>query len=188
MMVVAIRMSASCRMKASITRSSSVSRHLPVADEDARLGHHLANLLGDLVDALDAVMHEVHLPAALQLFLDGRAECSVSSHAATTVWIAMRSLGGVSITLMSRSPSSDICRVRGIGVADMVSTSTSLRSCFSRSLWRTPKRCSSSTMTSPRLLNFTSFDSRRCVPIAMSSSPASSLASDSLSASACGSG
>ena len=83
----------------------------------------------------------------------------------------MRSLGGVSITLMSRSPSSDMCSVRGIGVADMVSTSTSLRSCFSRSLWRTPKRCSSSTITRPRSVNFTSFDSTRCVPMTMSTSP-----------------
>src|SRR5579872_6547579 len=65
--------------------------------------------------------------------------------------MAMRSRGGVSITLMSRSPTSDMCSVRGMGVADMVSTSTSLRICFSRSLWRTPKRCSSSTMSRPRL-------------------------------------
>ena len=96
---------------------------------------------------------------------------SFSSHAATTVWIAMRSLGGVSMTLMSRNPSSDMCSVRGIGVADMVSTSTSLRSCFRRSLWRTPKRCSSSTITSPRSLNFTSLESTRCVPMTMSTSP-----------------
>ena len=47
--------------------------HLAVADENARLGHHLANLVGDVVDALHAVVHEVHLPAALQLLLDGRA-------------------------------------------------------------------------------------------------------------------
>ena len=39
------------------------------------------------------------------------------------VWIASRSLGGVSITLISRKPTSDMCSVRGMGVADMVSTS-----------------------------------------------------------------
>ncbi len=38
------------------------------------------------------------------------------------------------MTLMSRKPSMDMCKVRGIGVADMVSTSTSLRNCLSRSL------------------------------------------------------
>src|ERR1019366_5600953 len=94
--------------------------------------------------------------------------------------MAMRSLGGVSITLMSRSPTSDICSVRGIGVADMVSTSTSVRICLMRSLWRTPKRCSSSTTSRPRSANFTSFDSRRCVPIRMSTLPASTLCKISL--------
>ena len=49
---------------------------------------------------------------------------SFSSNLATTVWMAMRSLGGVSMTLMSRRPISDMCSVRGMGVADMVSTST----------------------------------------------------------------
>ena len=42
----------------------------------------------------------------------------------------MRSFGGVSITLISRKPTIDMCRVRGIGVADMVSTST----CFAHLL------------------------------------------------------
>ena len=150
MMVVATRMSDSWRMKASITRSSSLFAHLAVADDDARLGHHLADLGGDLVDGLHAVVDEVDLAAALQFLLDGRAD-QLLVECATTVWIARRSLGGVSITLMSRRPSSDMCSVRGIGVADMVSTSTSLRSCFSRSLWRTPKRCSSSTITRPEV-------------------------------------
>ena len=40
--------------------------------------------------------------------------------------------------------------VRGIGVAVSVSMSTSVLSDFRRSLWRTPKRCSSSMMTRPR--------------------------------------
>ena len=35
----------------------------------------------------------------------------------------MRSLGGVSMTLISRRPTSDMCSVRGMGVADMASTS-----------------------------------------------------------------
>jgi hypothetical protein len=46
-----------------------------------------------------------------------------------------------------------------------------VRICLSRSLWRTPKRCSSSTTSSPRSLNFTSFESRRCVPIRTSTLP-----------------
>ena len=61
--------------------------------------------------------------------------------------------------------------VRGIGVADRVRTSTSRRSCLSRSLAATPKRCSSSTTTRPRSLNRTSFESSRCVPMTRSTVP-----------------
>ena len=49
-------------------------------------------------------------------------------------------------------PVSDISSVRGIGVADIVSTSTAVRSDFRYSLCSTPKRCSSSTMTRPEVL------------------------------------
>ncbi len=61
--------------------------------------------------------------------------------------------------------------VRGIGVAVSVSTSTSARSAFSASFWRTPKRCSSSMITRPRRVNFTSGESSLWVPITMSSVP-----------------
>ena len=64
--------------------------------------------------------------------------------------------GAVAITEKSRNPSSDIASVRGIGVAVSVSTSTSARRRFSCSFCRTPKRCSSSMMTSPRRWNLTS--------------------------------
>jgi len=58
-----------------------------------------------------------------------------------------------------------------MGVAVSVSTSTLSFSVFRRSLWRTPKRCSSSTMSSPRSLNFTSSERSRWVPMTMSTSP-----------------
>ncbi len=61
--------------------------------------------------------------------------------------------------------------MRGIGVADMVSTSTVLRICFSRSLWVTPNRCSSSITTRPRSGNFTSLEISRWVPMSRSTSP-----------------
>ena len=64
-----------------------------------------------------------------------------------------------------------MCSVRGMGVAVSVSTSTVVRSVFSRSLTSTPNRCSSSMITSPRLQNFTSCDASRCVPITMSICP-----------------
>src|ERR1035438_6393540 len=59
--------------------------------------------------------------------------------------MASRSLGGVSITDMSRNPSNDICSVLGMGVALMAITSTCFFNCLSRSLCLTPKRCSSSS-------------------------------------------
>ena len=65
---------------------------------------------------------------------------------------AMRSTGGVVISDSSRTPVSASCSVRGIGVADSVSTCTSLFSSFSRSLCLTPKCCSSSMISRPRFL------------------------------------
>ena len=100
------------------------------------------------------------------------------SNFTTLVWIARRSFGGVSMIDMSRMPTSDMFSVRGIGVAVIVSTSTFLRSCLIFSLCATPKRCSSSTTSSPRSRNTTSFDSRRCVPTMMSTLPSARSASD----------
>ncbi len=59
---------------------------------------------------------------------------TVRLNAVTTVSTGSRSSGGVSITERSRTPDSAMCRVRGIGVAVRVSTSTEVRSCLSRSL------------------------------------------------------
>ena len=52
-----------------------------------------------------------------------------------------------------------MCSVRGIGVAESVSTSTSSRSERSSSFWATPKRCSSSRMTRPSSFGITSRES-----------------------------
>ena len=54
------------------------------------------------------------------------------------------------MTEMSRRPASDICSVRGIGVALIEMTSTRSLSWRSSSFCLTPKRCSSSTMIRPR--------------------------------------
>ena len=45
--------------------------HLPVGDGDARLGHELADLRGDVLDVLHAVVHVEHLAFAQQLAADG---------------------------------------------------------------------------------------------------------------------
>ncbi len=85
--------------------------------------------------------------------------------------MARRRCGAVAITLRSRRPSSAMPSVRGIGVAVSVSTSTSARMAFIASLWRTPKRCSSSMMSRPRFLNLTDWLSSLCVPTTMSTVP-----------------
>ena len=78
---------------------------------------------------------------------------------------------------MSRSPESDMCSVRGIGVAESASTSTSSRSARSSSFWATPKRCSSSRMTSPSSFGITSRERTRWVPTSTSTLPAAKSAS-----------
>ena len=98
------------------------------------------------------------------------------SNLATKVRMARRSSGGVAMIDMSRTPARLMCSVRGMGVAVSVSTSTSLRSFLSRSLWATPKRCSSSTTTSPRSRKETSVASSRWVPISTSTLPAAASA------------
>ena len=59
-----------------------------------------------------------------------------------------------------------------MGVAERVSMSTPIKFSFSFSLCLTPKRCSSSMMTRPRSWNRTSLESRRWVPMTMSTLPA----------------
>ena len=68
-------------------------------------------------------------------------------------------------------PLSDKFRVRGIGVAVKVRISTSRRMLLSFSFWRTPKRCSSSTIKSPKSLYLISLFSSLWVPIKISVFP-----------------
>ncbi len=103
-----------------------------------------------------------------------------SSSSAMRVWIGSRASGGVSMTDRSRMPTRLRCRVRGIGVADRVSTSTSLRNDLMRSLCATPKRCSSSTTSRPRSAKAMSFDRIRCVPISTSTVPSGDARHDLL--------
>ena len=70
-----------------------------------------------------------------------------------------------------------MCSVRGIGVAVSASTSTSSRSARRSSFCATPKRCSSSTITSPSSFGITSRERTRCVPISTRPCPAANSAS-----------
>ena len=104
---------------------------------------------------------------------------SSSSYSPTYVRTGRRPSGGVSITVMSRSPARDIWSVRGIGVADRLSTSTRSLSWRNSSFCLTPKRCSSSTISRPRSFGRTSRESRRWVPIRMSTLPSAKSATAS---------
>ena len=90
----------------------------------------------------------------------------------TNVSTGWRSMGGCSMVERSRMPLMAMFRVRGMGVAERVSMSTPIKFSFSFSLCLTPKRCSSSMMTRPRSWNRTSLESRRWVPMTMSTLPA----------------
>ena len=68
-------------------------------------------------------------------------------------------------------PFRERARVRGMGVAESMSTSTFSRASLSFSFDSTPKRCSSSTTIRPRSLKATSFWSIRAVPMSMSTLP-----------------
>ena len=92
------------------------------------------------------------------------------SPAAQRVTIGVRPGGSSSRTLTSRSPYTVIAAVRGIGVAVITSTSGTAAPAFSRSAARcsTPKRCCSSTTTTPRLWNATPSWISAWVPMARS--------------------
>ena len=87
------------------------------------------------------------------------------------VLTASRSIGGVAIIERSRTPVRANWSVRGIGVAESVSTWMWARSSFSRSLCFTPKCCSSSTIKRPRSLNSIPLPSSAWVPMAISVVP-----------------
>ena len=82
----------------------------------------------------------------------------------TRVFIGTLLTGGVFIRLTSLSPKRDCWRVRGIGVAVSVKTSTEFLIFNSLFLCITPKRCSSSTINSPRLFLLIFSDNNLCVP------------------------
>src|SRR5205807_1682929 len=93
----------------------------------------------------------------------------------TTVCTGVRPGGSSSMTEMSRSAYAVMARVRGMGVAVMISwCGTRPSFCpFSESLRRccTPKRCCSSTMTSARRANSMPSWKSACVPITTRTSP-----------------
>ena len=103
--------------KSSIARSSCSSPICPWPTTTRASGTSRWTRFADRVDRLDAVVDEVDLPAARELRAGSRRAMTCWSNFTTLVWIASRSFGGVSMIDMSRMPTSDMCSVRGIGVA-----------------------------------------------------------------------
>src|SRR5260363_25107 len=125
--------------------------HLAVRHQNTRLWQQRFKRFAARIDGFYFIVQKVDLPAALEF-----AQRRLANHA---VFLAPDKgfnrqpfCGAVAITEKSRNPSSASPSVRGIGVAVSVSTSTCARSAFSCSFWRTPKRCSSSMITSPSRL------------------------------------
>ncbi len=99
-------------------------------------------------------------------------KCGLS--AAGTTWLAIgeRPAGSWSRTEVSRSPKTVMATVRGIGVAVMTSRCGGCLPLPRRaSRCSTPKRCCSSTTTSPRSWNCTLSSISACVPMTMPASP-----------------
>ena len=83
--------------------------------------------------------------------------------------------GGVLIILKSRAPINEKWSVLGMGVAVRVNVSTLALNCFNFSFTPTPNFCSSSIMSRPKSLNFTSLLTMRWVPIIISILPSASF-------------
>jgi hypothetical protein len=135
-----------------MTSSSS-----PAASGRARRDLHLRHVLGAgtrlrSARSLDA-RHDVEALAAAIALAQQRLADRQRIERRDEGAHRQRSTGGVAISDSSRTPVSASCSVRGIGVADSVSTCTSAFSSFSRSLCLTPKCCSSSTISRPRSAN-----------------------------------
>ncbi len=108
------------------------------------------------------------------------SEAAASSNSPTWVRIGRRAAGGVLTIDRSRMPVRAISRVRGMGLAVSVSTSTPSVIALIDSLWVTPNRCSSSTTSRPSFLKATSSPSRRWVPTTTSTEPSARPASTAL--------
>ncbi len=170
MMLVLTSTSASPRKKLSIRSSSSLSSIWPWATMKRIPGHRPRKRSAvSSIDSTRLCKKNAWPPRACSR--TSACLTSSSSYSPTYVLTGRRPSGGVSMTEMSRRPASDICSVRGIGVALIEMTSTRSLSWRSSSFCLTPKRCSSSTMIRPRSLARTSRLMIRWVPMRMSTAP-----------------
>ena len=175
MMVVAIKTSALRVRNFTMFSSSSASFICPCTMAKAASGTSFFSLSATLWMSCTRLCTKYTCPSR---FISLNIPCLTNSGSQRIIRVSMawRSTGGVSRLLISFMPRRDRCRVLGMGVAVMVRISIFSRSLFSFSLCSTPNLCSSSMITNPRSLNFTSSLSSRCVPITISTLPVPSLA------------
>ena len=145
-------------------------RHLPVRHLHAGLRHHLADMLGDVMDGRNAVMQHEDLAVAIQLAQDGLAQHLVVRLQRQRAHRHAALRRGVDERHLAQAGEGHMQRARD-GRGGHGEHSTFAFICLKRSFCFTPKRCSSSMMTSPRFLNLMSFDRMRCVPMTMSTAP-----------------
>ncbi len=137
---------------------TSSGSHLAMRSHCPCAGHKPSYLVFKLREVLDAVGDKEHLSVAAQFEIDGLCHYFVESNVLTLVTMGWRLAGGVLSESEGRAPMSENWRVRGMGVrahrerVDVVHFHL-LQFLFDR----TPNFCSSSTMSSPRSLNFTVF-------------------------------
>jgi hypothetical protein len=144
--------------------------HLAMADGNGSLGHEVAELGGDRIDRLHAIVQVKDLSAALELACDGLLDelGIVGAHEGLDRQAVGRwGLDDAEVA----GPHEREVEGTGNGVALMESTSTSVLNCLRRSLWRTPKRCSSSMTRRPRLAKRISLLRSRWVPMTRSTFP-----------------
>ena len=136
MIVVETSTSASPRRNACIFSSSSFSRICPCATRKREIRAELLQLLARPPrSSRRGCADRTPGPSRSCSRSSASLTCS-SSYSPTVVRIGRRPSGGVSMIEMSRIPASDMCSVRGIGVALSVRTSTSSRSDFKQLLLR----------------------------------------------------
>ena len=108
-----------------MTCSSASSPICPCATAMRASGTSSRSRAATRVDRLDPVVHEEDLARRAAARGGSRRRSACRRTAPTKVRIGCRSSGGVAIVDISRMPVTAISSVRGIGVADIVSTSTS---------------------------------------------------------------
>ena len=181
--VVQTRTSNSFSQKSTMTCSSASSPIWPCADRDPRLGHQLAQPRAPPGRSTRPGCGRRRPGPRAAARAGSRRPICFSSYGADEGQHRVPLLRRGGIVDISRMPVTAISSVRGIGVADIVSTSTLVRSFLRCSLCSTPKRCSSSTMTRPRSLNLVVGCSSRWVPMTTSTVPSREPARRSRSAS-----